>query len=178
MRRITDSSEIVQLIKDSCEELLGHANDNEVRLMLGTWAAENGAMHREQIAGGPARGLWQMEPGMTGAQDIFANYLRARPIRYGTLMELWLSLSYPPAGWVPDRADLSWHLKFDDGFACAMARLKYYRDSERIPESVEDQAAYWKRIYNSEAGAGTIEHYLSQWEACGCERMLGMSNVN
>ena len=42
MKTIQNKAELVPLIRDVCTKLTGHAHDNEVRLMLGTWAAENG----------------------------------------------------------------------------------------------------------------------------------------
>ena len=29
-----------------------------------------------------------------------------------------------------------------------------------MPTSVEGQANYWKKYYNSELGAGSVEHYI------------------
>lgn len=168
MRQIKDTSEIVPLIKDVCMALLGHANDNEVRLMLGTWAAENGAMYRKQIGGGPALGIFQMEPDT--AWDIFDNYLRYRYKRNRTLVREFLGMEgiqfyIPPDG----RLDL--YLEIYDDFACAMARIHYLRDPDPIPDDLEGQAIYWLRVYNA-GGKGTVGHYLSQWAACRCDALL------
>ena len=40
------------------------------------------------------------------------------------------------------------------------ARLKYRLIPSPIPADVHGRAAYWKKWYNSELGAGTIDHYL------------------
>ena len=45
-------------------------------------------------------------------------------------------------------------------YACAMARIKYWRVPFPISPDIEDQAAYWKRIYNTPLGAGTITKYV------------------
>jgi len=29
-----------------------------------------------------------------------------------------------------------------------------------VPDSLEDQAKYWKKYYNTVAGAGTVEHFI------------------
>ncbi len=169
MRQITDTSEIVPLIREVCMSLLGHANDNEVRLMLGTWAAENGAFHRKQIGGGPARGLWQME--WQTADDIFENYLKYRIPLFEELCKIWIDLiitEYIPLIWT----DYGRHLKRYDDFACAMARVHYLRDPDPIPDDLEGQATYWLRVYNA-GGKGTVDHYLSQWRACHCDALLG-----
>jgi len=170
MRQMKDvRNEIVPLIKDVCMELTGHAYDNEVRLLLGTAAAESVLIHRVQIGGGPARGIWQME--YDTAYDIFVNYLAHRVIsRFQNLSQLWLELSL--TFFVPFPEEFAHHLEHYDDFACAMARIHYLRDPERIPERLEDQAAYWKRAYNTLAGKGTVEHYLGMWESCRCEELL------
>ncbi len=165
-------NEIVPLIRDVCQRFLGRTRDNEVRLLLGTAAAESSLIHRKQIGGGPARGIWQMEPG-TGV-DIFEKYLQFKPLFRMSLMSLWIDLRHAPY-WTPAIQDLRFHLEINDDFACAMARIKYLRDPDPIPDTVEGQAAYWKKIYNTPAGKGTVEHYLSQWESCGCDELLGVT---
>ena len=171
MRNIRE--EIVPLIKETLQTLTGSASDNEVSLLLGTAAAESGLTFRKQLGGGPARGLWQMEPGMTGAQDIFENYLRYPNRRrlYDNLTLIWFELDGVPY-WTPKVADLEFHLEINDRLACALARIKYLRDPDAIPESVKGQAGYWKRVYNTPAGAGTAGHYLEAWESCGCAELL------
>lgn len=44
----------------------------------------------------------------------------------------------------------------------AFCRLKYRRDKHSIPsfKDVENQAKYWKRVYNTELGKGTVEHFM------------------
>ena len=39
-------------------------------------------------------------------------------------------------------------------------RLKFKLRPEPIPKTVEGRARYWKQFYNTEAGKGTVEHYL------------------
>lgn len=168
-------SEIVTLIRDVCMKLTGHARENEVRLLLGTAAAESGFIFRKQLDDGPARGLWQMEPGMTGAEDIFKNWLAFNPVRCVRLTRLWFDMERPTfVDFVvaPDVGDIAHHLEVYDDFACAMARIKYLRDPDPIPTSLSAQAAYWKRIYNTPAGAGTPEHYLEMWYSLKCEELM------
>lgn len=162
-------AEIVPLIRDVCQRLMGHVNENEVSLLLGTAAAESGLIFRKQLDDGPARGLWQMEP-RTGV-DIFEHYLKFKPAFHMTLMSLWIDLRHVPY-WTPAIQDMIFHLEINDDFACAMARIHYLRDPDPIPDSVEEQARYWKRVYNTPAGAGTVEHYLEMWESCGCAELL------
>ena len=66
-----------------------------------------------------------------------------------------------------------WNLGFDEKDSAmrvmgniplqvAFCRLKYRRDKHALPgiENIEAQAKYWKRVYNSELGRGTIEHFI------------------
>ena len=41
-------------------------------------------------------------------------------------------------------------------------RLKYKRDKYALPKSsdLEAQAKYWKRVYNTHLGKGTITHFM------------------
>ena len=41
-------------------------------------------------------------------------------------------------------------------------RLKYKRDKYALPKAndLEAQAKYWKRVYNTHLGKGTVEHFM------------------
>ena len=51
------------------------------------------------------------------------------------------------------------------------ARLYLLTIPDAIPSSLEDQAKYWKRFYNTEAGKGTIEHFIGAAGAAGVPGM-------
>lgn len=58
-------------------------------------------------------------------------------------------------------------LSLDKGSLSAQIRLvdlKYRTDPEPLPpyNNLWQQAKYWKRIYNTIEGAGTLEHYVSE----------------
>jgi len=55
-------------------------------------------------------------------------------------------------------------LAFDVKLAAICCRLKYMRIPDAIPTNYMDRASYWKRFYNTEAGKGTVEHYLEAVE--------------
>ena len=48
-----------------------------------------------------------------------------------------------------------------------LARLGLSSIPESVPEDLEGQAKYWKDHWNTKAGAGTPEHFISQSEAHG-----------
>lgn len=162
--------DIPAMVASVCRSLLDRkARDNEIRLLVGTAAAESNLQHRRQHGGGPARGLWQMEP--ETAQDIFKNYLVHRPRRYAKVMALMISMSEVPI-WTPSIIDLATHLEHNDVFACTMCRVHYLRVPEPIPDTVEQQARYWKEHYNTPAGKGTQGHYITAWRKNKCQRLI------
>ncbi len=173
-QRFVEVDNLVPMITEVCKAL-GKYSPEAVALLLETAAAESSLVDRVQIGGGPARGLWMMEPNT--AVSLFEHYLRFRPTTYWKTLAIWLDITYDMAGqWrpitSPSRNVLAHHLKHDDVFACAMARIKYLPVRGAIPKNPDDRAAYWKLGYNTIAGLGTIEHYMSQREACRCEELL------
>ncbi len=40
-----------------------------------------------------------------------------------------------------------------------VCRLHYWRVPKKLPESLDDQAVYWKSFYNTSKGSGTVEHF-------------------
>ena len=123
-------------------------------LLLGTAAAESQLRYVRQIGGGPALGLFQMEPATH--RDCWENYLRYRPELAARIDRLAL----PGMG----RLD---QLCGNHLYAAAMARVKYLRDPHPLPEAsdVPAMAKMWKRVYNSSAGAGTVEHFVAMYRA-------------
>ena len=51
----------------------------------------------------------------------------------------------------------------NDKIGVLFCRLHYFRVNDPIPASLADQAAYWKRWYNTTAGAGTPDQYIKSW---------------
>ena len=39
-------------------------------------------------------------------------------------------------------------------------RLKYWRVPKKMPNTIEGQAGYWKKYYNTEGGKGDPEHFI------------------
>lgn len=120
-------------------------------LLLGTAIQESNLTYLEQLGGGPALGLFQMEPATH--DDIWYNYLAYR----GELAQR------VPGGVVGRQAiEMVGNL----WYAAAMCRIHYYRAPDPLPEAgdLEGQAAYWKKYYNTVQGAGTVEHYIRNWQ--------------
>jgi hypothetical protein len=121
-------------------------------LLLGTALQESGLNHLVQEGGGPARGLFQVEPATHA--DVWANYLHYRP----ELLQAVLALTAP---W-PDRdAQLATNLVYE----AAIARLVYLRAPEPLPATPDPDllGAYWKAHYNTAGGAGTVTQFADTY---------------
>ena len=174
---IHNRASLLELCVSVVEHMFGRpATIEEIGLMIGTAFVESDNKYRFQKNDGPARGIWQMEPGETGAQDIFTNYLsyqndKRRKKLYKKLTQIWLGLDAVPF-FVPSKKELGIHLACNDWFACAMARLQYYRVPKPLPTTVHGLAKYWKTWYNSIAGKGTEEKFLEKWDYYRCDDLL------
>ena len=83
-------------------------------LLLGTALQESGLAHRVQLGGGPARGLFQMEPNTH--DDIWANFLRFRA-----------PLAEKVGKFLDGNRPNSQFLTNNDLYAAAMTRILYLR---------------------------------------------------
>lgn len=120
---------------------------------MGTQAIESADGLRHQTGGGPALGLWQMEgrvelgdPDRTH-EDIWRNFLGFRP-RLGRLVAAPAELPAPYGPPWPKAV----RLVADDAYACAMARVQYYRAREPIPAADDIEAM--DRLYLLRYNAG------------------------
>lgn len=128
-------------------------------LVLGTALVESGGEFLAQVGGGPALGLWQMEPATH--DDLWVNYIRYR-------RELGEQLG-----------QLNTVALFTDGaremvgnlyYGAAMCRVAYARAAEPLPDERDAlaMAKYWKLHYNTPKGAGTVPGALPSFKtACG-----------
>lgn len=139
-------------------------------LLLGTAAHESmGATCLRQVGGGPALGIYQIEPATHN--DVWANYLR-----YKSGLMIQMQDFIPPGsrdraagGWVCGKQNL---LITDLAYATAIARIIYRRRPERLPDAddLPGIAQYWKDHYNTSAGKGTVEKFLADYDKyCGVE---------
>lgn len=98
--------------------------------------------------GGPALGIYQMEPATH--DDIWDNFLRYK----SGLREV-----------VQRLGRLSAELPGNLYYATAMTRVHYLRVDERLPSAmdVDGLANYWKRHYNTIKGAGTVAEAVGHY---------------
>ncbi|MFP4146571.1 MAG: hypothetical protein ACLFSI_02530 [Halorhodospira sp.] len=138
------------IVRPALEALDLHSEPAE-ELLLGTIAQESaGGRYVAQVQG-PALGICQMEPATH--DDIWDHYLAYHDELAERLLDA------VGAAQLPSAERLAWDLRY----AVAMARIHYLRVDEPLPEDLEDQADYWKRHYNTDAGAGSAEAYIDSY---------------
>ncbi len=144
------------VIRPALEVVNGYSEAAE-ELVLGTAIQESRLQYLKQLGGGPALGVFQMEPATH--DDIWNNYLAYRQ----ELADLVQMLAAPNGGNHPTANELIGNL----WYAAAMCRVHYRRVPEPLPDAgdVPGMAAYWKEHYNTFEGAGTEEEYEENWFA-------------
>jgi len=123
------------------------------QLLLGTALVESDLLHRRQHRGGPARGLFQMEPATH--DDIWENFLKYRLPLAESIRSL---MTFPDV-------DQYQELEQNDRYSCAMARIHFFRAPAALPRAgdVEEMARYWKQYYNTPLGAGRVSKFIEKW---------------
>ncbi len=138
-------------ITRTLKKVPGFYSENAVTLLMMTCAVESnlGYYAFHQIKG-PAKGIMQVEP--ETMRDHFGNYLFFRD----------RLKAYIRVACGVDCYDIN-ALEFNVAFNILMARLKYWRDSEPIPSTLEGMAHYHEKVYNAHPGnyAGTG---LKDWQ--------------
>ena len=147
---------MINSIKEIVEGTLYKLNmysDDALSLIMRTGWAESGYRALRQYKG-PAIGFWQVE--MDTVKDTLDNYVAYRPHIMKVLETLGL-----------DMEDLEFSILSNISLQAAFCRLKYRRDSKPIPswDDMEAQANYWKRVYNTKLGKGTVKHFIECNEA-------------
>lgn len=143
------------IVEPTLESIHLHS-ESAVNLIMGTAAQESLMgfyLHQE---GGPALGIYQMEP--PTYYDIFKNFLEFRLDLKSSLYRL-----------------INWKEEFEPSpkliianlvYATAMTRLHYLRAPAALPSptNICGLANYWKKYYNTPEGKGTTEDFLNHYE--------------
>lgn len=131
-----------------------YADPKAIDLVYNTGLVESKFVYLEQIQG-PARGFMQCEP--FSAVDICTNYLKYRE----SLMKLVAAVCM--LDWkyflTPKEEDWQYILTTNLAAQIVFCRLHYRRVPKPLPRTLEDQALYWKKYYNTAKGKGTPEHF-------------------
>ncbi len=122
-------------------------------LLVGTALHESGGLRwLRQLGGGPAFGVYQIEPATH--DDIWRNYLRFRPRLNEQVARLAASEPTRPEQLVTNLA-----------YATAIARVHYLRVPAPLPDAGDlgGLARYWKRHFNPAKGAGTAAAFIDPY---------------
>ncbi len=148
------------IIKPTLQYMGGNYDSKDARfLLLCTAAIESKCGYYIKQIGGPALGIWQMEPDTESDILLNCDAIKVNGNRWlqglglCATNQLWLTVS--------------------PMYACAMARLKYSMDKEPLPDRHDIKAVYdyYKRIYNTPAGSSTYEKFCSALANCKIEQV-------
>lgn len=133
-------------------DAMGMGGEAAEQLLLGTALVESDLEWLKQMGGGPALGVYQMEPATH--DDIWLNWLVHSP---------GISIKMVPfrTGYNEAHApDMVGNLYY----ATAMCRLHYYRRPEPLPAAgdLDGLAAYWKQWYNTPRGKGRPADFVKR----------------
>ncbi|NLZ40370.1 MAG: hypothetical protein GX886_03780 [Comamonadaceae bacterium] len=135
-------------------------------LLLGTAAVESRmGTYLRQVGGGPALGIWQVEPATH--LDCWDNWLDYRPEIARLVLDL-----VPRIYRLPDDSPVPVDpqaLASCPLYCCAIARIVYRRAPEPLPAPTDWAAleAYHKRRYNTVAGKTKLGEFIAACKACG-----------
>jgi len=141
-----DLTQLKRMIVRPTLTAIGLSGDTAVNMLTGTALAESSCAYLAQVGGGPALGLWQMEPATHN--DCWTNFLDgAENARFAEAVRPLMS-----------GEDRLVQLVSNLRYACAMARVKFYRAPEPLPgaDDAVGLATYWKLHYNTTLGAGSV----------------------
>ena len=153
-----DSIHLRRLIQDVLITMNLNSRSAIELLMLTTAQESHCGTYLEQIGGGPALGIFQMEP--NAYADIFNSYLKYKPKLQNKVMQF-----IAPYDYVSDQIK-DMNLRGNILLQIAMARVHYLRFSERLPyyKDIEAIARYWKKYWNTELGAGTVDEAIANYQ--------------
>ncbi len=124
-------------------------------LVMRTGMQESRFKYLEQLGGGPARGFFQVE--LDTANDIWYNYLVFKE----SIRDKMKALGLPMGPW--DDPTVMGNIALQ----VALCRLHYRRFKSPIPSTIEEQAEYWKLLYNTAGGKGKPEEFVASAKALG-----------
>lgn len=121
------------------------------RLLMGTMAQESHCGQYLHQIGGPALGVFQMEPATL--RDLWSNWLKFRGDKSQVLSRKSMT---------GIKHDEPLNLIYSLPYATLATRFHYMRVPQSLPEEGDWQgyAWYWKEHYNTVGGKGTEEEFL------------------
>lgn len=154
-----------RVVRPVLQDLRMHSAAAE-ELLLGTAAQESRLCYLAQLGGGPALGIYQIEPATH--RDLYENWLHYRTdiLQDAFRMAgLWRTQPLRPGRGGTTTMPADSVLIGNLFYATAVARLLYRRVNETLPAATDLRglAAYWKQHYNTPQGKGTVEEFARNY---------------
>lgn len=147
-------AQLKEAIVEVLQNCLLSTDSKIVNMIAGTACVESNCGEYIKQVKGPACGIFQIEP--KTARDIYTNY-----IQYHSNYKHYYDKYYN------NYLTLEQNLKFNLAFSIFMCRMFYMRIKAPIPDTVQEQAQYWKKYYNTELGKGTVDNYIKKGKRYG-----------
>lgn len=139
------------LVEETLKEL-GKYTPDSTNLILGTIAQESSyGKYRRQLGNGPALGICQIEPNTFN--DCVENYINFRHELKRKILEICHVSAFN-----------SDDLELNDKLSICMCRVKYMRNNEAIPDTIEGYAKYYKKYYNTIDGKATELEFIKNYQ--------------
>ena len=120
---------------------------NSAKFLLGIAAVETQCgRYLTQLEGGPAKGLYQLEP--ASERDLWS-YLNGRPGLRRKVEQFSVGNDLDSLGNLHHQT--------------AVARAFLMRIPQRIPQTLLGWAGYWKQYWNTEKGKGTVSEFIEKY---------------
>ena len=137
---------VVRAVVNKIEAVFG--DDNQFLRRVAYVESIDGT-HRDTYRNGYHGGIWQVdELGFRDTQDVASH--PGLPARYDLIRQKF-GINWPDVEWVDLRRPL---------YSGLAARLFLLNIPDPIPCDVAEQAAYWKRYYNTIQGSGTEQKFI------------------
>ena len=136
-----------------------YASKDAVSLVWATGLVESNYQYIRQIRG-PARGFFQIEP--RTSSSAVENYFR---FRKKLSLRAALVSNTPDSLW-GSTDENRWDSVLESNITAGIVhcRIKYWRAPEKMPNSLEGYAKYWKRYYNTIKGKGEVDGFMRKVE--------------
>lgn len=158
MLNINQFIRVIDTTLKKYQELGGAKYTEDARNLLVMVAAHESKLgtYLYQLDGGPALGVYQHEP--ETIKDLYREFISKNR-----------TLDFAVSKFTPSRSSLSSDNPFeivatDLRYATVLARAHFQRFKEPIPSTPYDLAVYAKKYWNTEAGAASVDDYLTAYK--------------
>ena len=152
-----NSMQMLTVIKATLENMgAKYAGQNAMLLVYRTGLVESKYQYIMQKGGNNiARGFWQCEPWV--AVSLCNDYLKYRE----SLMKKVADICFLDWKYFTNPKEKDWRQILTTNLTAGIVacRLHYWRVPKPMPKTLDEQAEYWKRWYNTSKGSGTEEHF-------------------